>query len=66
MNIGLDNLEEITLSCEKEVTKISRLLPDGSYIDCKFSMDETGRIVIDVPAQILDPLILFLETNKSC
>ena len=61
VNIGLDNLDEVTLVCEKTVTKISKIDPDGSYSDCGFTVDENGIITVNTPAAILDPVLLTIE-----
>ena len=60
-NIGLDNLDEITLVCEKEVKKISKINPDGSYSECDFSVDEKDKITVNTPAPILEPALLVIE-----
>ena len=61
VNIGLDNLDEVTLVCEKTVTKIKMINSDGSYSDCDFTVDEKGKITVDTPAAILDPVLLIIE-----
>ena len=58
VNIGLDNLDEVTLVCERPVTKITKINSDGSYSDCEFSVDENGKITVNTPAAILDPVLL--------
>ena len=61
VNIGLDNLDEVTLICEKPVTRISVMNSDGSYSECGFSLDEKGKITVNTPAAILDPVLLIIE-----
>ena len=59
-NIGLDNLDEVTLIAEKKIEKIDVLSPDGVFEKADFSTDENGRITVAVRAEILDPVILRL------
>ena len=61
VNIGLDNLDEVTLVCEKPVTKISKINSDGSYSECDFSVDENGKITVNTTAPILEPALLVIE-----
>lgn len=61
VNIGLDNLDAVTLVCEKTVTKISRIKADGKIEECHFVAREDGKIDIDLPAAILDPVLLIIE-----
>lgn len=60
INIGLDNLDDVTLVCEKEVKKISVMRYDGASEDVSFKK-ENGIITVDYPAAILDPVILLIE-----
>ena len=60
VNIGLDNLGEITLVCERTIHRISLLMPNGEYTECSFTVSD-GRIVVNAPAFILDPVIMILE-----
>ncbi len=61
VNIGLDNLDEITLVSEKAVTKISRIKEDGKMEECNFVVGEDEKIHIDLSAAILDPVLLIIE-----
>ena len=61
LNIGLDNLDEVTLVCEKTITKILKMNSDGSYSECDFSVDESGKITVNIPAAILNPVLLIIE-----
>ncbi len=58
-NIGLDPLTEIPLTVEQPVSRVERLLPDGSRAACAFRA-EGDTIVAELPAGTLDPVILFL------
>jgi hypothetical protein len=60
-NIGLDPIEEITLVTEWKVTQVEKLAPDGSRVACNIHYDTDGLLVVDEPAWILDPVILFLK-----
>lgn len=61
INIGLDNLDEVTLVCDREVTEIKRLMSDGTYTVCSFDKSADGVITVNTPAMILDPAILILK-----
>ena len=61
VNIGLDNLDEVTLVCDREVTEIKRLNSDGAYEICSFTKSADGVITVDIPAMILDPVILIIK-----
>ena len=60
-NIGLDNLDEITLVSEKAVNRILRIAPDGSCVECEFSLGSDGVITVNAAAEILGPVILIVE-----
>ena len=60
-NIGLDNLDEITLVSEKAVNRMLRIAPDGSYVECEFSLGSDGVITVNTAAEILGPVILIVE-----
>lgn len=59
-NIGLDNLDEITLCAKKIPSVIEYLKPDGTREECEFTV-ENGIITVHRPAYILNPEILFLK-----
>lgn len=59
-NIGLDPLDEIELVCDRPVSQVKMLLPDGSQAACDFAVtDHVLRIF--QPAYTLNPVILFLK-----
>ena len=60
INISLDPMEEMNLVFEKEVSKIEKLMPDGSRKEVSFRK-EGEEYVIDTPCNILDPVILFVH-----
>lgn len=60
-NIGLDNLDEVTLVCEREVNKIRVLCPSGEYKEVEFNKDEHGVITVNTPALILAPVIMLID-----
>ncbi|MBR5444866.1 MAG: hypothetical protein IKV57_02010 [Clostridia bacterium] len=60
-NIGLDPIDVLTLAAEKPVTKIEKLMPDGSFREIGFTKDENGILTLDTPAGVLDPVILILS-----
>lgn len=61
VNIGLDLIDEITLVPDRNITRIKKLLPDGTYADCTFRKEQDGTLVLETPAATLDPVILILE-----
>ena len=60
-NIGLDNLKDVTLVCEKPAKEISVINPDGSYSKCDFSIDNNGKITVNTPAELLNPVLLIIK-----
>jgi hypothetical protein len=60
INISLEPMEELSLVFEKEVSKIEKLMPDGSRKELSFRK-EGEEYIIDTPCNILDPLILFVK-----
>ena len=56
-NIGLDPIDNVELIFEKPVTKIERLMPDGSRKSVDFQIKD-GRYITNEPAYTLDPLVL--------
>lgn len=59
-NIGLDPIEEITLTADRPVTKVEKLSETGERQACAFAVRD-GVITVQEPANILDPVILFLS-----
>lgn len=59
-NLGLDNLDEIPLVTEKEVTSVQMMLPNGAWTECPFRKED-GKIIAETPAMTLNPVILILK-----
>lgn len=59
-NICLDPIEQITLVADRPVTMVEKLCEDGTRAACAFHMED-HVLVIEEPANILDPVILFLK-----
>jgi len=59
-NLGFDWLDEIPLNIDGAVTKVERLLPDGTRGACGFRQ-EGESVIVECPARTLDPVILFIE-----
>jgi hypothetical protein len=57
-NIGLDPIDGVELCFEKKVTRIERLMPDGTRKAVNFEV-KNGRYITNEPAYTLDPVILF-------
>lgn len=59
-NIGLDPIDEIELCTEAEIAAVEMLTPDGQRAECTFR-NEDGKLVVETPAEILHPVMLFLK-----
>lgn len=59
-NIGLDPMEEIKMWTEKEVTKVQKLMPNGTWQTVAWKK-EADSIIIDAPCFTLDPVILIMK-----
>ena len=59
-NIGLDNLDEVTLVSEKAVSSVKMLTAGGEFVEVAFDVQD-GKITVHTPAYILNPVILILE-----
>ncbi len=60
INQGFDPVEEIRLVCDKPVSRVQQLRPDGSRADVDFRVED-GVLVVGAPAYTLDPVVLFLK-----
>ncbi len=60
INLTLDRIENITLISQSVVNGIEYLTPDGKWAAVKFSESE-DVITLDLPAEILHPVILKLS-----
>lgn len=56
-NIGLDPIDNVELCFERNVTRIEKLMPDGSVKAVNFEVKD-GRYITNEPAYTLDPLVL--------
>lgn len=59
-NLGLDVEEELTLGCDKQVSKIEKLNSDGTRSVCEF-YEEDSVLHIRECVQVLNPIVLFLS-----
>ncbi len=59
-NIGLDPIHEIRLRTDRPVASVRRLMPDGTRSEIPFRR-EGEDLVLETPAWILDPAVLFLS-----
>lgn len=57
-NIGLDPIDNAELIFEKPITRIEKLMPDGSRKEVNFEVRD-GRYITNEPAYTLTPLVLF-------
>ena len=59
-NLGLDEIEEIVLDCDRKIESVSMLCPDASVKECEFISD--GSILsVKQNAKTMDPVVLFLK-----
>lgn len=59
-NLGFDQLEDVPLVCSKKVSKIEKLMPDGTREECKFTEDN-GVIRVAETMNTLIPVVLFIS-----
>jgi hypothetical protein len=59
-NLGFDDLEDTPLVCEKPVTKVEKLNPDGTRSECAFEVVD-GVTRVAESADTLTPVILFIS-----
>lgn len=59
-NIGLDPIEKLDIFCEKNISEISKLMPDGTFMKLTFT-SESGLYTIDTPCNTLEPVILVMK-----
>lgn len=59
-NLGFDPLEEICLYVARDVKKIQKLMPDGTYEDVGFKKDG-DNIIVDSICNTLEPVVLILK-----
>ena len=59
-NIGLDNLDNVTLVCDREVRGVSILTPSGEFVGADYTVDG-DTVTVNTPAYILQPVILILR-----
>ncbi len=58
-NLGTDPIENAEIVCDREVSRIEKLMPDGSRAEISFTKDGE-KLVLDTPCNVLDPLVLFI------
>ena len=59
-NLGMDQLEDIALVCNQNITKVEKMNPDGSRSVCDF-VAENGYIRVQEQLYTLMPAVLFLS-----
>ncbi len=59
-NLGTDVLEEIRLVCDKPITHVEKLNPDGTRAACSFTV-EGDTVCISEELGVLLPAVLFLK-----
>jgi hypothetical protein len=59
-NLTLDELEDIPLVCEKPVTSVEYLTPDGTRAPLDFTVVD-GVVRIQKAVRVLDPVILLIK-----
>ena len=59
-NLSYDQHEDIPIVCNKEISKVEKLNPDGTRSACEFTKED-GKIRVHVPLNTLIPAVLFLS-----
>ncbi len=59
-NLGMDDIDALTLVTERPVTSIAALTPDGSFADVAFT-ETNGTLTLDLPCDTLKPVVLILS-----
>ena len=59
-NLGFDPIDEIELISKRNITSISRLMPDGTREDVEFTKDG-DKYILQIPCYTLNPVILFIK-----
>lgn len=59
-NISLDPIDNIELVCDREISSVKILKPDGELEEVSFKL-ENGVLIIDADAPILAPQILMIK-----
>ncbi len=59
-NLGFDPIEDLPLVCDKPVSSITRLTPDGQWENVSFAQND-GRLTLDLTCQTLLPEMLMLQ-----
>ncbi len=59
-HLGLDPIESLTLACDRPVTRIQQLMPDGTRADIAFTK-EGETLHLATPCRTLEPVILWLS-----
>ncbi len=57
VNTGFDPIERINLCVEKKVARVEKLMPDGTFADCDFSL-QNETLIIEAQAIVLQPVVL--------
>jgi hypothetical protein len=60
-NLSCDPIEETVLACERELTQIERLMPDGSLSAVSFKRREDETYALELVCEHLYPVVLFLR-----
>ena len=59
-NLGFDALDDVPLICDKSISHIERLNPDGTRSACAFTL-ENGILRVAEKSEVLTPVVLFLS-----
>ena len=60
LNMGLDAIENLPLTTDKSIHSIKRLLPNGSYEDVPFCL-ENNRVQLSLTAYPFEPVVVLLN-----
>ncbi len=59
-NLSMDFIDELSLVVYRDVQKVSRLMPDGSFAEIPFTKND-NEITLDTCANPLNPVILVID-----
>lgn len=59
-NLGLDPIEKLDMVFEKTISKIEKLLPDGTRKEISFMVDG-DKYILDTECNTLDPVVIFVK-----
>lgn len=59
-NLGFDPMDNLEIVCSRNIEKINKLMPDGSFENLRFEK-KGERYIIDTPCRTLEPVVLLMQ-----